>query len=111
MTEPLFTVGPLVAEPLDPEDAEALRELFASCDGAEDLTCGLPAGTSDDPRDTDEDAPVAMSIGLFEREDTAGIVDIVRDRPAPGVWTIGLLMIKGRPARRHAGARGARGVG
>ncbi len=102
MTEPLFTVGALVAEPLDSEDAVALRELFGACDGTSDLTCGVPAGTADDPRDTDTDAPaVVMSIGIFEGEDTAGIIDVSPDAPAPGSWTIGLFMVE-------SGRRGAK---
>ena len=49
----------------------------------------------DDPRDLDEDAPAGPdSIGVFEGEDTAGILDVFRDVPAPGVWTVGLLMVE-----------------
>lgn len=95
MREPLFTVGTLEAAPLDLEDAEALRELFAACDGNEDLACGLPAHTPDDPW---AQASLARgetySIGLFEGEDTAGVIDLVRDAPTPGAWTIGLLMVE-----------------
>jgi hypothetical protein len=95
MKEPLFAVGKLVAEPLEAEDAAALRELFASCDGTEDLACGLPAGSADDPRHMEAHAPAEpLSIGVFEGEDTAGIIDVFRDVPAPGVWTVGLLMVE-----------------
>jgi GNAT superfamily N-acetyltransferase len=95
MTEPLFTVGALVAEPLAAEDAVALKELFAACDGTGELTCGLPAGSPDDPREVHPPAAAeALSIGVFEGEDTAGIVDVFRDVPAPGVWTVGLLMVE-----------------
>jgi hypothetical protein len=95
MKEPIFVVGKLVAEPLEAEDAAALRELFASCDGTEDLACGLPAGSADDPRHLGAHAQAEpFSIGVFEGEDTAGILDIFRESPAPGVWTIGLLMVE-----------------
>lgn len=95
MTEALFMVGDFEVLPLPAEDAEALRELFASCDGSEDLACGLPTGSSDDPRDLSAHAVSdVVSIGVFEGEDTAGIIDIARDTPAAGVWTIGLLMVE-----------------
>ena len=95
MTEPLFMVGDFEAAPLPSEDAEALRELFASCDGNEDLACGLPTGSSDDPRELHAHAAGdVLSIGVFEGEDTAGIIDVVRDTPTAGVWTIGLLMVE-----------------
>jgi hypothetical protein len=95
LTEPLFMVGTLEAAPLPTEDAEALRELFASCEGNEDLACGLPSDSSDDPRDfSPHPAGDVVSIGVFEGEDTAGIIDVARDTPTTGVWTVGLLMVE-----------------
>ena len=94
MTEPLFTVAGLQARPLSAEDAAAARELFASCDGSEDLTCGLPIGTADDPALADAPAEPDLRIGVFEGPDTAGVIEVVRDVPTPGSWTIGLLMVE-----------------
>ena len=94
MTAPLFTVAGLMARPLSAEDAAATRELFASCDGSEDLTCGLPVGTADDPLVAGPVANADLRIGVFEGPDTAGIIEIVRDVPGAGWWTIGLLMVE-----------------
>jgi hypothetical protein len=93
MTAPLFTVDGLEARPLSPEDAAAARELFASCDGTEDITCGLPLGTSDDVA-MGAATGADLRIGIFEGPDTAGVIEVVRDTPAPGWWTIGLLMVE-----------------
>jgi len=94
MSAPLFTVAGLAARPLSAEEAAATRELFASCDGSEDLTCGLPVGTADDPLVADSGADADLLIGMFDGWDTAGVIEIVRDAPSAGWWTIGLLMVE-----------------
>ena len=91
MTAPLFTVAGLVALPLSADDAAAARELFEACDGSDDLTCGLPVGSAGDPG---SGGGSDLRIGVFEGPDTAGVIEAVRDAPAPGWWTIGLLMVE-----------------
>lgn len=42
-----------------------------------------------------------LVLGLYDGPCLVGVIDLLKDYPAPGVWYLGLLMIE--PVRRRAG--------
>jgi RimJ/RimL family protein N-acetyltransferase len=94
-----FQVRGLTAVALDAENGASLEELFARCNDYFELTFGLPPGPAEV-----QSAFVALPegksyddkflLGMFDADRLTGHVDIIRDYPESGHWTLGLILLE-----------------
>ncbi len=105
--EPVFQSGDVTVVALDDTDAPELQHLFEQCGDYFELVFGVPPGPAEvqsgfvalPEGSTYEDK---LLLGVFDdNEKLVGHIDAVRDYPAPGVWTVGLLLLT--PTARDRG--------
>ncbi|MDQ7843351.1 MAG: GNAT family N-acetyltransferase [Armatimonadota bacterium] len=103
----LFRTGAWSAAIIAEQDVPALQELFEQSQEYFELEFGLPPGPSE-AHSTFIALPEGkhyedkLLIGLFEADDIlAGVLDVIRDYPAAGEWSIGLMLL--HPSRRRQG--------
>lgn len=102
----MFAVGRLEVDVLGEDDCAELDALLVRCDEFIRLNEGHEPGPGDGRLLLDERPEQApdvekLVLGLFDGPCLVGVIDLLKDFPAPGVWYLGLLLIE--PARRRAG--------
>jgi ribosomal protein S18 acetylase RimI-like enzyme len=120
---PLPLARGFVATPLDRSRVLELQRLFVRCRAYFELVQGGPPAPDEAERFLLRDHDHRLVFGIEDGERALlGVVDVVRDHPAPGDWWLGLLLLA--PEMRCAGlgadvyrameefvrARSARGV-
>lgn len=103
----VFEAGDLRVVLLDDQDASELGSLFEECADYFDLVFGLPPGPAEVqsafvalPEGSTYDDKFLLGV-LDSAHELVGHIDVVRDYPVRGVWTIGLLLLA--PAARGRG--------
>jgi GNAT superfamily N-acetyltransferase len=102
----MFAVGGLDVDLLGAEDCADIDALLTRCSEFIRLTEGHDPGPGDgrlllDERPEEAPDVEKLVLGLYDGPCLVGVVDLLKDFPAPGVWYLGLLLIE--PARRRAG--------
>lgn len=92
------------------QDAHLLQDLWERCTAFHELQEGEPtrgtAGEEDiaalPPGKVAEDK---FALGLARGERLCGYIDLVRDYPTPGEWSLGMLLLDPRERSRGLGTR------
>jgi GNAT superfamily N-acetyltransferase len=99
-TAPLFQAAGLQARELQAADVPRLQALFDANPGYFQTINGRPPHPDEAQTEFDERPPAHLGYsqrwcaGLFDADDRLhGLVGVLSDLPAPGVWHIGLLLL------------------
>lgn len=106
----LFRAKEWHARRLDFSEGDALQALLERCEDYFHLVCGTPPGSSaaqalftqvPEGKDTGD----KILIGIFGSTGSlVGVLDVIRDYPAPAEWFLGLLLLE--PRQRNFGLGG-----
>ncbi len=110
-------VSPLIARAFEERDTAALHAMFESDPAYFELTQGAPPG----PREVDSLITALPPDGergyedkflfvLHDGEAVAGVVDVIRDYPAPATWYLGLIFLVPTQRRKGYGRAVLRGL-
>lgn len=111
--EPLPMIGgEYTLRYLTADDGAAIQQLCERCDDYFDLITGLPPGSAEAqslfvalPEGSSYDDKALLGVFTAPGERLIGVVDIVRDAPAPGEWWLGALLLDPAHRNRGLGAR------
>ncbi len=103
----VFDLLGLRVGPLGEDDCAEIDALYGRCADFIRLSEGrdpLPGDGMMLLSERPETAPEVekMVLGLFDGPCLIGVLDLLKDYPAEGVWYLGLMLIE--PARRRAGS-------
>jgi myo-inositol-1(or 4)-monophosphatase len=95
---PVLHTGSYTIRPLDSDDGEALQALCERATDYFELVMGRPPGPAEAqslymalPEGKTYDHK--LLLGVFHDIKLIGVVDLIRDHPHPGTWTLGLLLL------------------
>ncbi|NOK21562.1 GNAT family N-acetyltransferase [Corallococcus carmarthensis] len=99
MAQTVFKTADFTAEPVDDSETHVVQPLLDRCEDYHQIAYGRPA-LPDQARNIPGERPPGLAPGqghLFALRDAqgglAGMLEALRDYPAPGEWYIGLFLL------------------
>lgn len=94
----VMKIGDYVVAHISPDEGDALQAVFEKCTDYFQLVTGLPPGPAE-ANSTFMVVPEGkgyedkLLLGIYKARELIGCLDVIKDYPQAGTWSLGLMML------------------